>query len=330
MSWTFGLLLVLGSSQIAAAQKCYGLALEGGGSRGAYEAGALWALTNNLPVNETMWNIVTGISTGALNAGGFSQFPYGQEKAGAQFLVDVWQNITGDSDIYVDWPIGKFQGLFFESGIYNNGPLKKLVKSLFSTGAQRNFTVGTTNLNTGDINRFDETFADIVSTVIASSSAPYVFPTHDINGVTYSDGGDIVNLDIFSAIERCEQVVSSDRDIVMDMIFLEPGYLSEVNLTEKWTVSDVNSRVSEIRSYYHKAWYILAAQVAHPDVEYRYIIQPVNNLPGGLIPLNFSSSNIEDMISLGKSDAVKAINGESAYRAEHYRDALTSRMFISE
>lgn len=330
MSWAWAILIVLVRSQSSQGQTCYGLALEGGGSRGAYEAGALLAMTSKLPANETVWNIITGISTGALNTGGLSQFPYGQEKAGAQFLVDTWRNITGDSDVYINWPMGKFQGLFYESGVYNNGPLKKLVKGLITTTAQRNFTVGTTNLNAGEINRFDETFPDIVSTVIASSSAPYVFPTHDINGVTYSDGGDTVNLDIFSAIERCQQLVEDDRDIVMDMIFLEPGFLSAANLTEKWTVSDVHARVSEIRSYYHKSWYLLAANVAHPEVNYRYVIQPKADLPGGLIPLNFSSSNIEGMILLGQNDATEAIENSSVFRFDNYREALTARQFISE
>lgn len=329
MVWAL-ILLVIGSTQLTAAEKCYGLALEGGGSRGAYEAGVLWALTNALPANQTMWNIITGVSTGALNTGGLSQFPYGQEKEGAQFLVDVWRNITGDSDVYVDWPMGKLQGLFYKSGIYNNEPLKKLVQNLITTTAQRNFTVGTTDLDYGDYKRFDETFLDIVSIVIASSSAPFVFPTHRINNVTYSDGGDTVNLDIFSAIERCQQIASHDRDIVIDMIFLQPGYLTSVNKSDIWTVSDVNNRISNLKEYYHKAWYILSARIAHPAVKYRYIIGPAEDLPGGLIPLDFSPSNIEGMLNLGISDGFKAVGVEAHYKADHFREALTHRRYFSE
>jgi hypothetical protein len=323
-------LALLGASQVTASQKCYGLALEGGGSRGAYEVGVLSALTSNLPANATLWNIITGVSTGGLNTGGFSQFPYGQEKAAAQFLVDVWTNLTGDNDIYKDWPLGKAQGLLFEAGVYTNSPLKKLVKQLLKTSPQRNITIGSTDLDAGKFHRFTETFPLTSEAVVASSSAPYVFPTTHINGTTYSDGGDTINLDLFSAIERCEEVVADDSDIVIDMVILQPGRLDPVYLNETWTTSDVNQRVKDIKAYYRQQWYLLSVQAAHPDVQYRYVIYPAQKLPGGLIPLNFTPSNIAEQMQLGYDDAVSAINGESAYKTEFFRSTQPSRRRFTE
>ena len=46
------------------------MALEGGGSRGAYAAGALVELSRHL--DGSSWNAVSGISAGAINAGLFS------------------------------------------------------------------------------------------------------------------------------------------------------------------------------------------------------------------------------------------------------------------
>lgn len=61
----------------ALGEKCYALNLEGGGSHGAYEAGCIYQLAHSLPADEIKWNVVTGISTGAINSGVVSQFAPG-------------------------------------------------------------------------------------------------------------------------------------------------------------------------------------------------------------------------------------------------------------
>lgn len=325
-------LLFLSSHLVSAGEKCYGLALEGGGSRGAFEAGAIWALVNNLPADEVRWNIITGISTGALNTGGFSNYPYGEEKAAAQFLIDTWSTIDQE-DIYKDWSvwgISAIEGIFFRSGFYNNSPLKHLVKNLI-TSPQRNMTVGATNLDTGAFTRFNETFPNIESAVVASSSAPWFFPTLHMNGTTYSDGGILINIDVFTAIERCQQI-ADNADIVIDMIYLQPPVLEAPDPGKKWTVSDVEERVDELKKYYHLGWYLFAARAAHPDINYRYVIQPEKSLPGGIVPLDFDRAGLNAMIELGKKDALEAITQQSLSKASAFpqSESLLTRRYFSE
>ena len=59
--------------------KCLGLVLKGGGNKGAYEAGAIYALVKNLHPDEVKYDVVSGISVGALNAAHVATYPKGDE-----------------------------------------------------------------------------------------------------------------------------------------------------------------------------------------------------------------------------------------------------------
>ena len=93
------------------AEKCYVLALEGGGDKGAYQAGVLKGMMNKLEKEKRPYDIVTGISVGSINAGSFLTFAKGEEAEAADFLLDAWRNIKDNSDIYQNWNYGILQGL---------------------------------------------------------------------------------------------------------------------------------------------------------------------------------------------------------------------------
>jgi len=57
--------------------KCRALAMAGGGTKGAFEAGALYGMyhgTENV-TNEFDYDVVSGISAGAINAGALAHLP---------------------------------------------------------------------------------------------------------------------------------------------------------------------------------------------------------------------------------------------------------------
>ena len=58
-------------------QQCIALAMSGGGSKGAFEAGALYGLYHGVENAGTKFNydVVTGVSAGAINAAGLSLWP---------------------------------------------------------------------------------------------------------------------------------------------------------------------------------------------------------------------------------------------------------------
>ena len=75
-------------------KKCRALVLQGGGDRGAYQAGAIKAFVNALPAEQRNWQVVSGISIGAMNAFGVGQFPPDQDEDMADLLYYFWEKIA--------------------------------------------------------------------------------------------------------------------------------------------------------------------------------------------------------------------------------------------
>jgi predicted acylesterase/phospholipase RssA len=53
---------------------CRALVLSGGGNNGAWEAGVMWGLANYGNPADYYWDVVTGISAGAINSAGTAGF----------------------------------------------------------------------------------------------------------------------------------------------------------------------------------------------------------------------------------------------------------------
>ena len=73
---------------------CKVIALAGGGAKGAFQAGAISLLANVLEPGEAEYDVVSGVSVGGINGGGIALFPKGQIKDAAEFMVNVWTNLT--------------------------------------------------------------------------------------------------------------------------------------------------------------------------------------------------------------------------------------------
>lgn len=281
---------------------CRALSLEGGGSRGAYEAGVLFVLANSTKAGNIQWNVVTGISIGAINAGMVSQFAMGDEVNMSKFLMQYWQNITGDSDIYIPWKGGLVDGLLFQRGIYDNSPAIELGRKIYNKPIVRNITIGSTNLDTGLFGNFNESIgAALEDGVACSASPPLFFSPHEFEGYSWSDGGCIINLDVFSAINRCLDV-ADESDIIVDMIYDNP--YSPLPAETSFKTLEVFSRMLEIKSYDSNIWYTTNAINAFPLVNFRYTLVPSKPIPGGIVPLNFTPSVLQYEIDLGINDTL--------------------------
>lgn len=292
----------LSFAQTFAGPICRSLALEGGGSWGAYEAGVIWAITNLTNPSDITWNAISGISVGAINTGGLVQFPVGQEKAAADFLVSIWRSVNSSSDIYKEWDGGLIAGFLFHSGIYNTAPLQVFLRDNFLYPISRNFSVGSTNFDTGLFSTFNESVGKAaIDAVVCSASPPPVFPPHQFEGYTWADGGCVMNLDVASAVERCLEI-TEEENIITDMI-LDSPYAPLANETS-FKTQEVFSRIYQISSYDGSVWYTYNALKAYPKVYFRYLITPTQPMPGGRIPLNFTPSVLEAEIQLGINDTI--------------------------
>ena len=67
--------------------------MSGGGSMGAFEIGALWGLyfnDDNKTAAKYSYDIITGVSAGALNTFALSLFEQGDEENAIKFLSEQW------------------------------------------------------------------------------------------------------------------------------------------------------------------------------------------------------------------------------------------------
>jgi len=79
--------------------KCRGLALRGGGTKGAYEVGALKAFIEIMDPIDYAYDVLSGVSIGAFNAAYISTYNRGYEKIAVVWLEEMW-SIFGAKDFW--------------------------------------------------------------------------------------------------------------------------------------------------------------------------------------------------------------------------------------
>jgi len=166
------------------------LVLSGGGSKGAYQVGVLKRL---LVDSGNKYDIVTGISVGAINASYIAQFPVDEKPARVwECLADLWGQVT-TSKIRKGWfPFGPLEALW-KSSVYNSDPLGKWVRSgLDSTKVARSgrtLRIVTVSYDSGESFVATEKMPDIASWVLASAAFPVMLAPISIEGQLWADGG---------------------------------------------------------------------------------------------------------------------------------------------
>jgi NTE family protein len=117
------------------------LVLSGGGARGAYEAGVLSYLFEDLPARlgrPVHFDVVTGTSVGAVHA---CYIAAAQQEPGAgQRLIDIWRSLSLDHVfavgaidlVRVPWQLLGFSGV--RAALPSFGPLPERLPGLFDTG----------------------------------------------------------------------------------------------------------------------------------------------------------------------------------------------------
>ncbi|MCP4918026.1 MAG: hypothetical protein GY913_14025 [Proteobacteria bacterium] len=199
------------------------LVLQGGGARGAYEAGVLRFITNEIvPRLDKPMEIplVSGTSVGALNGAFIAG--HGLHPTTGRRLSRIWRNLeVGD--------VWEFDGLDLlrspsrlwapdpdiGSAFLDARPIQKLVRKLFpakgmrrafESGTLKAFVVAATEVATGRASLFVEaapgfehempypqvTVRPVRMTsehILASSAIPFLFPPISIDGQPFVDGG---------------------------------------------------------------------------------------------------------------------------------------------
>ena len=303
-------LLSLLCGAMAELDHCRGIALQGGGDKGAFQAGALYELAHGLEDGEAEWDVVTGISVGAINGIKVAMYPKGGEAEATEEMLELWRGLTR-ADVLTNWPLGGVvRGFFYKTALWDDQPLIDYLREQIEP-AQRKYYYGITDTKLGIYKALDET-SDIeryLLGVVASAVFPGVMPVmEDLDdGEYYVDGGVIRPVDIATALNWCmEQVGGDESKITMDILLNGGGTFRDADVSEYKTIH-MAIRYLEIRQWY-KSWDLVQrAKYAYKGVNFRYIIAPTTKLRTGLIPFNFDPEEIEDNIQSGIRDAKAAI-----------------------
>lgn len=165
------------------------LVLSGGGVKGAYQVGAL---KNLIQERKRNYDILCGISVGALNCAFMSMFTKEQEEDALGSLLNFWQTVTNATVLKRWFPFGRLHGLWLSS-MYNSAPLINLIHSQIDLtkvrASGRKVCVGAVSLTTGDYRVFTESDDHFAEGVLASSSFPAGLKPIEIDGELYTDGG---------------------------------------------------------------------------------------------------------------------------------------------
>ena len=288
--------------------KCYGLALQGGGDKAAYQVGALEGLINSLPADEVQYDVITGVGIGAINAAIIASHPKGEEKQAINELVTMWKNLK-EKDVYTNWSWGgPVRGLLFESSLYDSTPFRSFISKNVKAPV-RYLQVSATDASTGSIQVWNETTdLDTLHLAIDASAAyPGFFqPVEDLNGKTYYDGGTSMSVNIAGAINQCKDLGFDESDIVIDVLLNSGATIKEKD-TSEYTSIPMLIRALEIRWYYDTMDLFERAREGFRTVNFRYAVAPTQRMTPGLLPFSFNSKQIASMLEVGKTDAVEVI-----------------------
>jgi len=288
---------------------CQALVLEAGGDKGSYEVGVLDILINKAtnPQN-THWDVISGVSIGAINAGYISQFAIGDEVNMITNMKTLWQSITS-GDIYQSWDGGMVQGILFESSVFDESPVKPFLEKYITKPPQRPIRISATDANTGSYITFNESLSteDLRTVMRSSSAVPVIFPYVNYLNYTFMDGGVINCLNLGAAINACREIADSDKEIYVDVVLDDyTAALSPVNADDDSAFS-ILSRALSIMNYYSSINLLIQAEDEFPDINFRYTVAPSQELPTATLPLGFKHDEILQMIAIGQKDGLAAI-----------------------
>jgi predicted acylesterase/phospholipase RssA len=130
--------------------RCHALVLSGGGSNGAWEAGVLYGLLHYGNPEDYAYDVVTGVSAGAINSLLFTATEPGTELETTELLSDMWNDLR-TKDVYKTGWAHDAQ-ILWKPSIYNDSPMLKFISEFLSEykETKRRFSIGATDTNTGE------------------------------------------------------------------------------------------------------------------------------------------------------------------------------------
>jgi NTE family protein len=282
------------------------LVLSGGGSKGAFEVGAIDYLVNTEGMN---FNIFIGTSVGALNAAFLGQSGNRMELAQlSRDLKQLWLDMKSKHSVYQTSFWGALRLLWSDS-LYRPYGLKRMlqkkinVKRIFDPATV--VKVATVAQETGQLfyadSRRPELQADFLKYVLASASMPIFFPAVHIGKNHWYDGGlrDITPLGAAFNEKPDEIIVIITYPVGPNLgPVLAPqkhrGAFQAMLRTVEILTSEIQTNDLQLANYINQNHRNFPGQYRIPI----RLIAPQSSLPGKNV-LDFNQADITENIRLG-------------------------------
>lgn len=273
------------------------LVLGGGGVKSSFSVGVLKHLLGNL---QRKYDVIIGVSSGAINAAYLGQFSLGQEKLAVDTLSNLWLNLNNEK-IYTRWkPFGRFH-IVYKLGFFDSSPMKRLLRNNISIDkirlAKRDIIIGSVSLTSGKYTNFDQTSDNFIDAVVASASFPVLFEPIKIGDQLWLDGG----IKSISPIHTAIDLGATEIDVIVtspearDKKFIDKPNIIDILkrsfdlFTEKIMSNDIEKALM-----YNK---LAGAGLTDKKEIKLNIIRPKYNLIEDM--LDFTPSKIKEMMNIG-------------------------------
>ena len=205
-------------------KECNGLVLSGGGSYGSYQNGII----SNIITNKNYdWNIISGVSSGSINAAYLSQYNTSKELINeVNNMKELWYNLK-TKDVYVN------DYLLNGISLYDNSILEKTLTNLFpNIYIKNNLLISSTSLASSSKIVWDNTQLqnNLVQSIMASTSLPVLFPPYYFQNQYFVDGAVSSNILLEETIQFCKDNFPKSK-IHIDLI-LTNSYNFDNNKTQ--------------------------------------------------------------------------------------------------
>jgi NTE family protein len=310
----------------SAKRKSVTLALQGGGSHGAFTWGVLDRLLEDDRIDIEG---ISGTSAGAMNAVVLAHgFEINGREGARKELHDFWRAISKKGEfspyhsgffnpLQVEWsPLAWWLDLLsqtfspYQLNPFDYNPLRDTLrdtinfKQLRTCGKIRLF-ISATNVNTNHLHVFTNSEISL-DVLMASACLPYLHHAVQINGDCYWDGGFMGNPALEPLIRQCK----ADDTIIVQVNPTDKGGVPRlaVDIADRLNEITFNSNLMrEIRSYVDVTRMIESGHISDPRIERAYFhIIPIGwemNRLGVRSKLDTSWTLLKRLFSVGRRQA---------------------------
>ena len=288
------------------------LVLSGGGAKGAFQCGAEKYARE---VKGYHWDIIAGVSVGALNGAMLAMGKY-------QRLFEIWNTISNDKVYTGGFNLLSLVKLLFGArSFYGNDPLRRmLLKELEPDKISADLRIGAVSLETGEYVEFRGDHPDLAEAILASTVMPIIWTPLDISYEHRSmvDGG-VRNIspigDVLDA-EPDEVVIINCTPETFDPL---PGPPANILKIGERTLEILLNELfrSDMREFLHINALVLEAQTHGVTLHHPVSGRPLKYYPCKIIEptetlgdtLDFSQESVQRSLQAGVERARQVLEG---------------------